>query len=206
MMAQKTGTAEVLAGGAWFRRLALVLSTVVAAMLLASGVALAANVACVAGASQCLGTGKNDAITGTDNLAGDVIDARAGDDVVKAADGSDTVLGRAGDDELHGDGVGDAANDQGDSLQGGGGADELWGDNGDDALVGGGGPDIIHADFGDTLQERGFETAFGGRGNDTIRAADGLEDHIGCGDGTDEVYYDAQKDVVGADCEIKHAL
>ena len=43
MMAQKTGTAEVLAGGAWFRRLALVLSTVVAAMLVASGMALAAT-------------------------------------------------------------------------------------------------------------------------------------------------------------------
>jgi Ca2+-binding RTX toxin-like protein len=188
--------------------LALLLFTVVAAMLLASGVALAANITCVAGARKCVGTAKNDVITGADALlAGDVIYARAGDDVVKARDGSDFLYGGTGDDQLHGDGVGDSANDRSDHLEGGGGADELWGYNGADGFSGGSGPDVIHADFADTIQTTYFEVSLGKRGNDTIYAADGFEDHIGCGDGTDQVFYDAQKDVVNADdCEIRHAL
>jgi Ca2+-binding RTX toxin-like protein len=174
------------------RRTILTMATTMALMVLVvGGVALAATITCQVGV-QCVGTGKNDLITGTDSLAsGDTIDARAGDDIVNGKDGSDIIRGRSGDDELHGDGVGSTANDRNDSLRGEGGADKLWGDDGDDNFSGGSGPDIIHADFADTTSTTGFEVSVGGRGNDQIFTDDGREDHIACGAGTDVVDRDS---------------
>jgi len=65
------------------RRTILLLSTMMLALLLASGVALAANITCQGG--PCVGTEQNDRITGS-----------LEDDVIQALGGRDHVTGRGG--------------------------------------------------------------------------------------------------------------
>ena len=65
------------------RRTLLLLSTMMLALLLASGVALAANIQCQGG--PCVGTEQNDRITGS-----------LEDDVIQALGGRDHVTGRGG--------------------------------------------------------------------------------------------------------------
>ena len=62
--------------------------------------------------------------------------------------------------------------------------DKLSGTNAENEIRGLGGPDSIT----------------GGGGNDTISIADGYEDDVNCGEGTDTVYVD-ELDVVSANCE-----
>jgi hemolysin type calcium-binding protein len=64
------------------------------------------------------------------------------------------------------------------------GPDKLTGTDGANQIRGLGGPDSIT----------------GGGSNDTISVADGYEDDVSCGEGTDTVYVD-ELDVVNADCE-----
>ena len=96
------------------RRTLLLLSTMVLALLLACGVALAANIPCQGG--PCVGTEQNDRITGSQL-----------DDTIEALGGRDHVTGRMGDDY----------------VDGGGGRDEITGGVGGDLLEGGMGPDEI---------------------------------------------------------------
>jgi hypothetical protein len=96
------------------RRTILLLSAMMLALLLASGVAWAANITCLGG--PCVGTEQNDRITGS-----------LEDDVIQALGGRDHVTGRGGDD----------------SVDGGRGGDEITGGDGGDSLIGGRGPDEI---------------------------------------------------------------
>jgi hypothetical protein len=70
------------------------------------------------------------------------------------------------------------------SCEGTHGPDKLSGTDSANQIRGLGGPD--------TISGRG--------GNDTISVADGYEDDVSCGEGTDTVYVD-ELDVVNADCE-----
>lgn len=113
-----------------FRRLMLLLTVVAAALVLAGGVALAADL---------VGTSGDDTLTGT-----------AGDDRIAAGDGNDRLLGRAGNDQLSG-GLGSDYLYGGvgaDALVGGEGADTIYdgpkNDASEDNIIGGEGPDSIY--------------------------------------------------------------
>ncbi|MDQ3428488.1 MAG: hypothetical protein M3479_00895 [Actinomycetota bacterium] len=110
------------------RKITMLLATVGAMLLLVSGVALAAQIACKGG--TCTGTNQKDRITGT-----------AGRDMVNAKNGGDTVFGRASADVIRG-GFG------ADKIYGQGGNDILHGGSGPDRLVGGPGRDTVDADQG----------------------------------------------------------
>jgi Ca2+-binding RTX toxin-like protein len=96
------------------RRTILLLSTMMLALLMAGGVALAANIQCLGG--PCVGTEENDQITGSQV-----------DDFIEALGGRDHVTARPGDDYVNG----------------GGGSDEITGGEGGDILLRGRGPDEI---------------------------------------------------------------
>jgi Ca2+-binding RTX toxin-like protein len=98
------------------RRVILLLTVIGATLIVASGVALAAVVQCVPGATSCDGTDQADQISGTN-----------GPDQVFARDGSDTVEGL----------------DDADLLLGGDGNDDVLGDDGDDLVEGGSGEDLL---------------------------------------------------------------
>jgi Ca2+-binding RTX toxin-like protein len=183
------------------RRTILTMATTMAlTVLVVSGVALAANIACVVGATQCVGTSQNDHISGSQQ--DDTIFARHGDDTVNGNDGHDEIHGGPGNDTLNG-------NDVGDTFFGDGGADTLEGALGADNNSGGRGNDSI--DASDPNDPAVFEVSVGGRGNDTIDTVDGHADHIGCGEGEDTVNADVNDTIFGvavgsqpdpiADCE-----
>jgi Ca2+-binding RTX toxin-like protein len=135
------------------RRTLLLLSTTVLALLLACGVALAANITCPGG--PCVGTEQNDRITGSQV-----------DDTIQALGGRDHVTGRMGDDFVDGDAGGD-------EITGGVGGDFLFGDMGPDEMGGGPGtPDgeprfsfICGTEAAGTV---GNQLLWGGDGNDRI--------------------------------------
>jgi Ca2+-binding RTX toxin-like protein len=160
------------------RRAILLMATIGAAVLLASGVALAEIVTCDS-TPPCYGTPERDDITGT--ASGETIYMMGGNDRVFAGGGVDTIYGSSG-------------------------TDELYGEQDKDKLYGDGGNDSIDASFNDTSGSK--DRAYGGGGDDFIVSAfDGNVDIIDCGKGTaDEVTYDDNatvKDTV-KNCEIKH--
>jgi Ca2+-binding RTX toxin-like protein len=75
---------------------------VVTALLLASGVALAATIECRTepGTNLCVGTPDNDRLFGT--ATSDLMKGRGGSDVLRAEEGSDELRGTAGSDILYG--------------------------------------------------------------------------------------------------------
>ena len=174
------------------RRITLLATAIGVAMLLASGVALAATFD---------GTDGPDTFVGTDGP--DDIRGRAGNDNLSGAGGIDRVRGDGGNDTLSGGPggtldqrervEGDGGND---TTSGDGGADEVRGGLGDDDMLGGGGADFIRAD------EAGIDEVSAGIGADVIEAHDDAGiDTIDCGDGVDTVDFDAGVDVVAANCE-----
>jgi Ca2+-binding RTX toxin-like protein len=186
------------------RAILLMATTMALAVFVFGGVALADVIVCTL--SNCLGTPKNDQITGT--ATSNFIDALAGDDLVKGMGDSDTIHGRSGDDQIFGDGANDPASDSGDTLFGERGADTLEGGGSINTYVGGRGPDTIDADF-DQPPPNTFldgEEISGGGGNDEIFADDGFVDNIVCGGGTKDIVHVDQKDIVAADCEIPIGL
>jgi Ca2+-binding RTX toxin-like protein len=117
--------------------LALVLGALLA-MLIAGGVALAADITC--SANPCEGTPNSDIIIGT--AAQDRIDAMSGNDKVYGLGETDALYGQKGGDEIHGDSppsgfTGDPGPGAWDALYGGVGADKLFGDDGVDVLYAG---------------------------------------------------------------------
>lgn len=76
------------------RRVALALATVVLAMVLTSGVALAVNqIKCPnRDGDRCIGTAKMDEMIGS-----------RGDDTIRGRGGADIIEGRGGSDEMHGE-------------------------------------------------------------------------------------------------------
>ena len=114
------------------RRILLVLATMAAALVAASGVAYALSVQCDSTGDQdpelgeCAGTNLSDVITGTAQR--DIIFALGGPDVVTARGGDDDVDGGRGRDDIFG-GLG------GDELNGGGGPDDIDGGQGTSAAI-----------------------------------------------------------------------
>ncbi len=98
------------------QRTVLILAVAAAALVLASGVALAAVVNATGGDDRLVGTGGADTIRGF-----------GGDDTVRVLDGKDEVSGGEGDDALHGGSY--AA-----KMFGGNGRDEIYGGRGNDFI------------------------------------------------------------------------
>ena len=114
-------------------RAALLITTMAVAMLVASGVALAADITCPNIGNLCIGTNKADTMTGTNQ--DDVMKGRGGGDTMQARGSGDRLFGGGGNDEVSaGSGddslIGDSL--AGDSLGGGAGDDSLSGEYGDD--------------------------------------------------------------------------
>jgi hypothetical protein len=125
------------------RRALLLLLALVAALLAASGAALAVSKVCPKGTTQakpCSGTNAADKLTGTSKT--DYINGRAGNDVQIGLLGDDFLRGLAGRDVLVG-GTEQFKEPNFDTMYGGDGADtNVWAPgDGDDAFYGGPGRD-----------------------------------------------------------------
>jgi Ca2+-binding RTX toxin-like protein len=163
------------------KRTILTIAAVLTALVLGSGVALAATI---------VGTNGDDTRNGTVNR-----------DVMYGLGGKDTLNGREGNDEIDG-GAGNDPNLTGstgnDEVSGGSGLDSLRGNDGNDILYGGNGADDISAGtatafaqnemYGgpgaDTINAQSpaaFDEVYGGSGNDVIDAEDDRLDYIDCG-------------------------
>src|SRR3712207_864410 len=187
------------------RRVVLLLATMAATLVVASGLALAVNK---------IGTNGPDTLRGTneaDNLVG-----LGGNDDLFGLDGSDNLLGGEGKDwVLAGNerrpGGGDKNLDGGpgnDGVLGGNGSDDVVGGSGNDYVDGRRGSDDITGDRGaDFLVDGPFREAdeddlSGGDGNDVFLVENGpaARDTVTCGGGFDRVSADT-KDVIADDCE-----
>ena len=185
------------------RQAILLISAMVAALLFASGVALAADISC--STNLCQGTPDRDLIYGTDSA--EQIDALAGADVVYANGGRDTVYGGRGNDAIEGFG-------NNDTIYGGSGDDgtqgiglapiNLEGGEASDKVYGGEGADWIDAAAEDT--DGSVDRSYGEEGNDYIYAIDGNEDIIDCGPGANDVVRrDVGIDTIKGGCEVRRA-
>jgi Ca2+-binding RTX toxin-like protein len=137
------------------------------------------------GTDTIQGRGGNDIIHGGENddtLYGDdpAYNTVGGGDTINGDGGNDTIVGGYGDDNLDGgDGDDWMYGDDNpptslavckDTMDGGPGADQLWGGYGDDIMTGGDGADILRGEYG----------------NDSFKAADGVEDTLYGGHGNDK--------------------
>ena len=169
------------------RRLVLLLTVMAAALVLASGVALAVTK---------IGTNGNDVLKGTDgkdNLLG-----LGGQDDIFGRGGSDNLLGGPGKDNvLGGNERGPGGGDK--NLAGGSGNDVVLGGQGSDNIVGGDGNDLL---VDGNLRESSEDKVAGGDGNDVIDVVNrpAVKDLVACGGGFDRVLAD-RKDTVARDCE-----
>jgi hypothetical protein len=169
------------------RRTLLSLTTMVVALLLASGVALAVTKIGGPGPDTLRGT------NGADNLLGN-----GGNDVLYALGGRDTLLGGEGKDWVMG---GNQRHPQGGekTLVGGPGNDGVAIGRGSSNGVGGAGNDLLVEEV-----TPGFSTNTysGDPGNDVflVNNKPTNKDIVVCGSGFDRVLVDS-KDVVASDCE-----
>jgi Ca2+-binding RTX toxin-like protein len=152
----------------------------------------------------------------------DYLSGGDGDDVLEGGDGDDDLEGVSGTDELHGDGGFDVADYSrsevpvhvtldGKANDGPDGENDLVGADVEgalggyagDVLVGNGGDNLLEGFEGDDeiSDPGGEDDILGDEGDDDIEAADGARDHVECGDGSDQVWRDADDDVDG-DCEL----
>lgn len=140
------------------------------------------------------GTGSNDTIQGTDDSAGDVIDAGAGNDRVRGMDSDDAIIGGTGNDRIFGEDGNDIilGGDGDDRLFGNDGDDQLYGQDDNDRLIGGDGNDLLNGGAGN-------DGLLGDAGNDILYGEDGDDFLIG-GTGQDYLYGDAGNDnITGGD-------
>ena len=169
------------------RRVALVLTAMALALVLASGVALAANKVGTNGPDTLRGTNK------ADNLLG-----RGANDILLALAGNDNLLGGPGKDIVYG----------GDENRFSGGNKNMVGGSGNDAVIGGRGSDNVLGEEGNDLVADGPNREFAtdrltaGDGNDVVAAVNrpAFVDIVSCGGGFDRVIVD-RKDVLAPDCE-----
>ena len=169
------------------RRVALVLTAMALALLLASGVALAANKVGTNGPDTLRGTNK------ADNLLG-----RGANDILLALAGNDNLLGGPGKDIVYG----------GDENRLLGGDKNMVGGRGNDVLLGGVGSDNILGEEGNDLVADGpdgdlaTDKLSAGEGNDVVEVFTDppSKDLVSCGSGFDRVFAN-RKDVVAPDCE-----
>lgn len=84
------------------RRTLLLFAATAAALVVVSGLALAADVSCPnrSGTNLCVGTDAADVLTGSDQA--DDMRARGGDDMVSGLGGADRILAGEGDDTFDG--------------------------------------------------------------------------------------------------------
>jgi Ca2+-binding RTX toxin-like protein len=169
------------------RRVALVLTAMALALVLASGVALAANKVGTNGPDTLRGTNK------ADNLLG-----RGANDILLALAGNDNLLGGPGKDIVNG----------GDENRLSGGNKNMVGGSGNDSVIGGRGSDNVLGEEGNDLvadgpaREFSTDNVSGGDGNDVVAAVNrpAFVDIVSCGGGFDRVIVD-RKDVLAPDCE-----
>jgi hypothetical protein len=162
------------------------------ALLVASGVALAASINCPnAPNGFCYGTSVGDGMYGDFRV--DKMYGFGGADLMKADGNGDRMHG--GDE--HG---------WGDKLLGQRGEDWMAGNRGDDALYGGNGDDTVGGGPGDDLIQGGYgnDALYTGTGDDQVNARDGHKDVITCGSGNDLIYLDFKLDVL-RDCGTNRA-
>jgi Ca2+-binding RTX toxin-like protein len=188
------------------RRTALLVAVMAAALVMASGVALAVDRVGTSGHDVLKGTG------GADNLLGkggqDDLFGKGGSDNLSGGSGKDNVLG--GDERRPGGGDKNLAGGEGnDFVVGGKGSDNLTGGGGNDFVTGGKGSDNIAGDGGtDLLFDGEFrrgakeDALSGGGGNDFLGPlqAPADRDLVKCGSGFDRVLAD-RKDRIAQDCE-----
>ena len=169
------------------RRVALVLTAMALALVLASGVALAANKVGTNGPDTLRGTNK------ADNLLG-----RGANDILLALAGNDNLLGGPGKDIVNG----------GDENRLSGGNKNMVGGSGNDSVIGGRGSDTVLGQEGNDLvadgpaREFATDNVSGGDGNDVVAAVNrpAFVDIVSCGGGFDRVIVD-RKDMLAPDCE-----
>lgn len=169
------------------RKTLTLLASAAFALLVVSGVAMAASISCPnAPDGFCYGTNVGDGMYGTNFV--DRMYGFRGADLMYGFDSADRMYG--------GDEVG-----WGDKMRGQLGEDLLQGNLGDDALYAGGGDDTAHGGGGDDLIQGGFgnDVMSDGYGDDRVDARDGQKDLIICGPGNDLIYLDAGLDVL-RDC------
>ncbi len=165
------------------RRLVLTFAAIGVGILLATGVALAANIQ---------GTSGNDTLTGTSSA--DNIYGYGGDDTMSGLEGGDYLDGDMDKDKLYGGGGADKLNGRSGNdpaLDGGNGADTIYGGAGKDKLFQGPNGDNSK-DILDGESDEDYISA----GNYPTAYADSVE----CGTGDDEVYADSL-DTVASNCE-----
>ena len=167
------------------KRLILLFATMVATMVVASGVALAVTKIGTDGPDHLKGTNGDDTLIG-----------KGGNDILLALRGHDTLVGGPGKDVVMGGRLfvplGGNKN-----LLGGSGNDAVLGGLGSDDLVGGGGNDwFVDGGIEDVVQDN----LSAGPGNDVLDVATKTRDVVTCGSGFDRVLAD-RKDVVAPDCE-----
>src|SRR5215216_3831591 len=160
------------------RRVALVLTVMALALVLASGVALAVNK---------VGTNDPDTLRGTNKA-----------DILLGRGANDNLLGGPGKDIVYG----------GDENRLSGGDKNMVGGSGNDSVIGGRGSDNVLGEEGKDLVADGPDREFatdnvsGGEGNDVVAAVNrpAFVDIVSCGGGFDRVIVD-RKDVLAPDCE-----
>jgi Ca2+-binding RTX toxin-like protein len=171
------------------RQTLLLLSTMMLALLLASGVAWAVNKIGTDGPDTLRGT------NGVDNLIG-----KGGNDRLFGLRGRDTLLGGPGKDWVDTHPTGARTGDK-----------NLLGGPGNDIVIGGWSSDKVVGEEGNDLLPDGperdvaLDIVSGGTGTDVIFVASlrlkaTAEDIVTCGSGFDRVHADT-KDVVAPDCE-----
>ena len=187
------------------RRLAVLLMTMAMALVVCSGIALAAVNNCSGG--DCLGTPEDDTLNGS-----------VGEDFIHGLGGSDDISGFGGNDVLYAySGVFDFSGGGNDQLRGGEGNDRMYGDTGNDTLYGdagvdellgtGGGEDALDGGEGDDHLAANWlgsrDVIAGGEGADFIEVSDQTKDIVDCGKGRDRVLFDKGIDKVKR-CETKN--
>ena len=185
------------------RKLVLGFGMVIVAILLASGVAIAADIEGTDGPDKLDGTDHADTINGNDG--GDTISGRGGPDDVDGGQGRDTIYGGGARDKIRG------GPDE-DEIDGGPGNDKVIKNdpNGEEygGLVGGPGADTIHGGSGNDkiisgpIKEEATDTVYGDQGADIIVSGNkpARKDNDYCVPGQDKEMADSQ-DFVADDCE-----
>lgn len=170
------------------RRVALVLTAMALALVLASGVALAVNKVGTNGPDTLRGTNKADNLLGRG--ANDILLALAGNDNLLGERGKDIVFGGSTERRLSGGNKNMVGGSGNDSVIGGRGSDTVLGEEGNDLVVDG--PD----------REFATDSVSGGDGNDVVAAVNrpAFVDIVSCGGGFDRVIVD-RKDVLAPNCE-----
>jgi hypothetical protein len=169
------------------RRATQLIVVMATALLVATGVALAASVNCAenpktangsTSTTPCKGTSSDDTITGTE--FDDYIVGSYGNDQIDGLGGKDKLYGGYNDDTINGD-------TDNDYIDGSYNNDTIDGADGDDIIYGGPNRDTIEGGAG-------VDTIRGDNEVDSINAADGEVDFINCGTGTDKLQADAYDD------------